>query len=1847
MFSIPKNKGLSIFCALIFLFWSCSRQNKLAPELNRIADDQFTEFVSTYTSGKVSSQSKVTIQLAKPVEAKDQKTSVISLSPAVQGSVKWLTSRVIEFTPKTPLINGENYTAKLNLKSLNIEGAPDQFSFQFEVIEQDFDLRLIGLKSDDQDEMRQQLFQGELVTADIADTAAIESALTFKQGRKALEVIWDFDESASRTHRFQVSGIERQEEESQLNYTFNGVKIGVGRAERDRIIIPALNDFKVLESRILKGDDPHVLLSFSDPLDEDQDLNGLITLEGDSEFRYAIQSNQVKVYTSSGLSGTKRLQVFSGIKNKLSYGMKEAYTANLSFAQEKPQIRISSSGTILPSTSGLVFPFEAVNLKAVDVTVIQVFEKNMVQFLQTNNLNGNDQLRRVGRPVFQGQIELDASGVMDLTKWNSFTLDLQNLIQTEPGSLYQLRMGMQRAYAIYDCGDDVNELELVAPDIEDDWVAADGEGVGAYDSYYSYNYNYSWRDRDNPCTDSYYLNQERTVKTNLLASDLGVIAKIGNDRKLDAFITDLKSTQPLSGVEVDVLDYQQQVIESLETDQEGSIQTDLIRKPYLLVAKRGLERGYLKLWDNRSLSVSNFNVGGARIQKGLKGFIYGERGVWRPGDLIYLNFILEDKDNTLPLNHPVSIELIDPSGNVKSKQVRTQSIGGFYHFPLRTSDTDPTGNWLAKVKVGGTEFNKQIKIETVKPNRLKINLDFKKEAIKVADGPLIGALNVKWLTGAPARNLKAEFDLSLYPTSTKFKGFENYVFDDQAKDFSSERERVFSGQIDNSGYAKVNVALNKQTKAPGKLMATFNGKVFEPGGDFSIDQFSIPFYPYTTFVGIKTPEGDKRGQLLTNEEHKIEVATVDADGKPVSRNDLVLEAFKLNWRWWWDRSNDNLSYYISRNAAVPTFKKTLSTLNGKATASLKIPNDGWGRYYIRVLDPKSGHSAGKVTYFDWPGWVGANRPGAEALLDFSSDRESYEVGERAKVSIPSSGEGRALISIENGTKVIDSYWVELTQGRNEFSFEVTEEMVPNVYIHATLIQPHAQTKNDLPIRLYGIVPISVTNQNSVLKPSLDISDVLEPESEVSLSVTEANGKPMTYTIAVVDEGLLDLTRFQTPNPWNSLFARQALGVKTWDVYDDVIGAFNGDLSRLLAVGGDGSANQAKNTKANRFKPVVVHLGPFELNAGQTANHSFQMPNYVGSVRTMVVAGNQDGAFGKTEKATPVRKPVMVLGTLPRVIGPGESLKLPVTVFALEEKVKDVEVTVNTNDLLRSNSATKKTIQFSEIGDQVVDFDFEVTDKIGIAKVEIIAKSGNEEARYTLEVQVRNPNPLITEVESFVLKEGESLDQVFDQIGMAGTNAMTVELSSLPPINLQKRLTYLTSYPHGCIEQTTSAAFPQLFLSDVIELSSEQQNRTQENVKSAIDRISTFQTSLGGFAYWPGQSDDNAWGTNYAGHFLIEAKDQGYYVPDNLLSNWKKYQRQQARRWSRFGRYNDDIVQAYRLYTLAKAQVPELGAMNRLREDQGLSLEAKWRLAAAYAISGKPQIAKELINRLPIETAAKSTYYYYGSRIRDNAMILETLGLLQMQTEGLNLLRFIANNLSEDIWMSTQTTAYALLGVLKFAQQGEGFNGIDVSLKLGRAARQNINTSKSILLTKANVDEDEPSAVSVSNKNSGVLFVRIIKEGQPLTGEEKASQQGLRLTVNYFDRNGNVLDPSQLSQGDDFTTEVTVYNNGARGAYKDLALTQIFPSGWEILNDRLNAVPGSSTSSNATYKDIRDDRVMTYFDLKVGQRKTFKTRLNSTYAGKYYLPAVEVEAMYDATINGRTKGQWVEIKRVEK
>ncbi len=1824
--------------------------------LNEI-NPEFATYISAFTSGYVSSGSPVRIKFSSDLAGNAPLNTpldkeLFDISPGIEGEATWKDPRTLEFKPKDKLTPGQKYEVSFNLHELiDVKKELEEFNFQFEVIRQSLQLQAGALRSYSADDFEYYSLMGNVVSADHAISEEIEETLSAKLDNSDLKIKWVHGEKGT-THQFLLDSIERPTlTDSKLTLSCDGKPISVNYTSEQVLKVPVKYDFEILNVETINDQDQCIVLNLSNPVNKQQSLQGLITVEGRKEVKYIVNNNQVLVYTSGLQAGSHKLTVNSAVRDGREVSLDKDQEFNVVFNEVMPAVRFTSSGNILPSGGGQHLPFETVNLRAVDVKIIKIYENNVLQFLQSNTLEGTNYLAHVGKQVLEKRINLGITSPAELSAWKKSSLDLSELIKTEPGAIYRVIFNFQKEYASYPCAGGTSEESFEMQEIREKVETDQQSYFGYYDDYEYYEYDESeeeensYENRNNPCKNAYYNSYLRTVAKNVLATDIAITFKKCNDGSFFAVANDIITTKPLSGVSLEFYDFQKQLIHTEKTNSDGQAFIDKGFKPAFLVAKKDKQFTYLRLDEGGTLPLSMYEVGGESIAKGVKGFIYGERGVWRPGDSIFMTFILEDKAEAIPSDHPVAFDLYNPQGQLYKRQIANQSVDGFYRFTVVTDKNAPTGFWNAEVRIGSIKFNKSVRIETIMPNRLKIKVNVGDDKMLVMGENNTVKLHTNWLTGAVARNLNAKVGLALSSAKTEFPKFKNYIFDDQTARFDAQNLSVFDGNVNENGDASFPLNIDVQN-APGFLKAAFVTKVTEPGGAFSVDRFSMTYSPFKVYAGIKLPEGEnKSGILYTEKDQYIEIATVDTHGNKVSRSNLKFELYKLNWRWWWDQYADEIANYSFDEYHKPVQTQVFSTDNGKAEVKVNIKNSEWGRYLVRVVDVSGGHSASTVTYFDWANWMDREGTGENKIisnmLNFSSDKTEYKNGEEIKITIPSPQQGRALVTIENGSRVLEAHWLETETASTVFKFKATAQMAPNIYVHVSLLQPHVH-KNDLPIRMYGVIPITISDPETHLKPVIVMPDVLQPEKKVSITVSEENGKEMAFTLAVVDEGLLDLTRFKTPDPYPVFYAKEALGVKTWDIYDQVIGAYGADLERILSIGGDGSSINNDAAKANRFKPMVRFFGPYKVSKGGKKEVSFTMPMYVGSVRTMVIAG-KEGSYGLAEKTTAVKAPLMILGTLPRVLSVTEEVKLPVSVFGGETNIGNAEITIEANDLVQIINGKTRNVAVNKDDEQMVTFDLKVKNTTGIAKIKITAKGGGYTTYYDMELDVRNPNPYQTSIAGSWLEAGKTLQQSIAAPGLPGTNSGLVELSTIPPMNLEDRLDFLISYPHGCVEQTTSQSFAQLYLSDIMDLSPERRAGADENIKAGIYRIRDFQLPGGGLSYWPGMSDPNNWGTVYAGHFMISAEKKGYALPSGFKKNWLSYMQSETNNFNinTLNSHSNDQLQAYRLYVLAFANSPAMGAMNLLRETKGLSPQAQWWLAGAYAEVGQIDVAEKII-------AGKSTDipgyrvndYTYGSSERDIALILKVLCRMNKKNQAYEQLKKVSDFLSSKSWLSTQTTAFGLLSVADFIKRyGESsalqatckVNGKEVAIK-GKA-----------IISQIPLDFRNGNAtIEITNNGKGSLFARIITRGKPAIGSEKEESSNISASVTYKDMNGNEVDPASMVQGKNLMMTVSVRHLGQTGEINNLALTSYIPSGWEIHNSRMDDNEAALKNSVYTYQDIKDDKVFTYFDLRPGEIKTFNFPLNAAYEGRFYLPAMNVEAMYDNAIYSRNKGQWIKV-----
>ncbi|MCK9399444.1 MAG: MG2 domain-containing protein [Bacteroidales bacterium] len=1845
-----KTRILFVSLAFIFLLTSC--------EKSAVSTDPaaFSEFVNGYTIGMISRTEPVRIKLAAATSkyevGKPLPEGIFKFDPPVKGTAYLYAEDMIEFKPEPEWPAGKNITASFSLaKVLEVPNKLRIFTFEFQTIKPSFSVYPGNMISTGEKERKMKKIEGKLVSADVIDIKDVEKLINASSDGADYPLKWESGPGLNE-FSFVIDSLPRKDVSYQVDLKWNGNAIGIDLKGNYTYEIPSINDFLYVGSSVSQGEEQYIDIMLSDPVDPSQDLSGLIYLKEGDVIRLVPDNNIIRLYPANRLQGSRVLILENSIRSDARANLKERVEEEIYFEELKPAAEFIGSGVIMPDAEGLYLPIKTVSLRAVDVIVYKIFENNIPYFLQSNDLDNGYfyDFKRFGRPVYAKTLLVDEDKSRDLHRWNIFSLDLSPLMSQDPGAIYRVKLYFRKEYALYRCDPapdkDISKFILdgkLTQEIIDNWNTP---GWYQEDEWQD---DYDWRQENNPCHNSYY-NSNRFKEKLILASKIGVVAKSADGKLFVIHTTDLMRAEPLSDVSIELYNYQNQLLGSISSNMDGMAKIKLENKPFYLKASKDNQKTWLRLDDGSSLSLSQFDVGGAQVQKGLKGMIYGERGVWRPGDTLFLTFLLDDLQNRLPQGYPVQLELFNSKGQLVNTIKKVEGVDGFYAFSIPTDPEAPTGLWRALVKVGGASFEKSIRVETVKPNRLKIKLDFNQEVLNTFTQKPEGSLEVKWLHGAVAPGLKTNINLSFRKTRTTFKGYEKYSFENPANNYSGGERNVFDKELDNQGKATFSLELPAGNNATGMMDAVFMVRAFEKGGDFSTDVFTKQYSPFKNYIGIYVPDGGNYGNMLeTDKDHEVEIASVDWKGNPVSCTGLEVKVYKAQWRWWWSSGEENLAYYMGSRDAEIIYQGEVNAINGKGSFRFQVKYPDWGRYLIVVKDPEGGHQSGQTVFIDWPSYVnrsGRVNPAGATMLTFSAGKEKYSTGEKAVISFPATPGSRALVSIESGSKILSSQWKICEKSEETFEFNITEGMAPNIYVYLSLIQPHKQTVNDNPIRMYGVIPLLIEDPLTVLKPVISMPGELKPEEDFTVKVSEKDGKPMTFTIAMVDEGLLDLTRFKTPDPHSIFYAREALGVKTWDVFDLVLGAYGGRLEKVLAIGGDEDAINAKDKKAQRFVPVVRYAGPFSLKKGEQKDINLHMPNYIGSVRTMVIAG-KDGAYGQAEQTTPVRKALMVLVTLPRVLGPDEEVELPVSVFAMDEKIKNVRIEVESNDLV-TLVGSSKDLSFSQIGEQMAYFKMKVNEKTGIGKIKVKATSGAETASQEIEINVRNPNPFLTQTADFVIESGQSNNIPYLFTGMKGTNTGKVTFSGLPDFDLEKHMHYLIRYPYGCLEQTVSSAFPQLYLGELTDLKGEQQMVLDRNIRAAIKRISRMTLPNGGMSYWPGQADVNGWATSYAGHFLILAANKGYLLPAGLLEKWMDYQYRTA------GSYQgslaesqpwNDLSQAYRLYTLALGQKPNMSAMNRMREGGKLSPSTAWILATAYLYAGKPEVAEEIIAGRQVGITDEYYYagYTYGSSLRDLAFTLEALSMLKKDNEAFLIMKRIADEL-KDGYYSTQTTAFCLYAIASYAGKNAG-KGLELDYMLNKTKSETLKSVKSVYM----LDLEESAGMSgnfqvKNNKPDTRLFVNVTLSGQPLHGLETEQSSSLRISVVYTADNGKVLNIDSLKQGTDFIAQVTVEHPGVLFSYTDMALSQVFPSGWEIINTRVQDIASGLKEDSYVYRDIRDDRVYTFFDLEKYQKKTFRVRLNAAYSGKYYLPAVNCEAMYEKNIHANTKGRWVEVVR---
>ena len=1820
---MKKIGSIGLVAAMLLLCFlpSCGEkgtggQNASFIERIQPINEALLPLLDSYTSGVVAAGEPIVVRFKNPETMKVKfgepiPAKAFQFMPALKGKAFWVDENTVGFQYEN-IDKDKNYVCKFKVSDFVDCGSEQALEFGFGVRRQNFSL------------VAQQpiCLSNETMNYNLRIAFAVpvdqdEAVNMFDEGfRKSHPVEMTY--VGNNVYDFEVQNFERKNENYDVHVILDGKAVDAkAKMERD-LTVYAKGIFIPLTFDVDQSSD-HATLFFSQPLKESQNLTGFITKNNNLGYKADIKGNKIDFYfDKSNLYRYQldelKLGVKSGIRSDNGMVLQEDYEYALDLTEVQPKVRWTDEGVIIPNVDETTVYFDAICLNGVTLRIVRIFDDNILSFLQDNELTETYGVRKAGRLEKKVRLAIDNPYP---NQWKTFPIVLSDYIKVEPGAMYQLSLNF--GPADYTFASD--EMRTAAVDNNDKKEESYWDGE-AYD-YKEYRYDGEWGDPNG----YYYYNYVEKQK-NIVVSDLAVTAKMGRNDMVDVFVYRISDAQPASGAQVVAYNFQKQELNKGTVDGKGHVQLQCANRPAFVVAtdKKG-SKSVIKLNDGNALSYSRFNVSGEPVEKGVTAFAYSNRGVWRPGDELQLNLMLNDLESSVPDDYPIVLEVIDANGRLYAKQVNTKPVNDIYCFTVPTNVSDETGLWTARFKVGTNTITKNLRVETVKPNRLEIKFDLP-EVVSLSRNERVN-LNAKWLNGMKANGLKAEVDVQLRGGQTSFKEFANYSFVNEMQNFEPQEISLFSGQLNPEGTTSVGFSPLKDVYAAQMMNGTFIVKVFEQGGDFSIASFTSKLSPYERYVGVELPPtSSKYGSYYdTNKDWKFNIAMVNENGTAY-KSSVALDyaLYKLDSYWWWSSEDEySLQRYASGTYKAPYQNGSL-TCNGTTSVTFNIPNDKWGSYLFVVNDKQGKHTFAKVINFDWGYGHSSSASGAPAQLSLKSTAESYEVGEKMVVTFPANDKAKALVTVEANDRVLQTMLVENLGEEGKVEITTTEEMIPNVYVYVALIQPH-DANNDLPIRLYGVIPVKVENKKLQLQPNITIPETANTKKKIDVKVSEAAGQAMTYTLAVVDEGILGLTNFSTPNPYGYFNSKQALSVRTWDNYASIVDAFSGELGSVYAIGGDGILNQ-EVTLDKRFKAYAVTLGPFELKAGDANTHSFEVPQCSGALRFMVVAKGKGKAFGSSEKRMTVVDPINLYASAPRVVAPGDELNLKVQVQAPTMKNKTLEVKFQ-NQNLNPVGALPTSVKIDGNGEGLVTVRTNIPKTLGNAELKVLVTGDGYTAESSTLMPIRMPyaerrNTITKDVEA-----GQTVSVPFNLEGMDGTQQGNVTVSSLLPIDLFGRIDYLLGYPHGCLEQTTSKAFPQLYLNYFIQLDDKAKEEMKNNIETAITNLKSYQKSDNSMTNWPGGRYTDPWTEIYALHFLVEASKQGYNVPQYFLDGLLSYQADRAKQWKNNIDYKwGETIQAYRLFVLALAGKAEMGAMNRFKELELHYDLTKALAAAAFAQTGKTSIAQNLLPNVTDGRAMSDYYTSFGSEIRDLSFLTYVQMLCDVDKQTVqNNVNNVCRMMSSHRWVDTQSTAFALFVLGKYAEKMNAVNtGLSATVKVNGEERT-LNTNMASV-GFGYTPKLGNNTIEIKNNTDQKITANLYTKTSVAEYDMNESGNLIKMSVNYFDKSGAPANLTALNAGTDLRVQITV-QNPSEWKVTELALSYYLPSGWELVNDRL--MGDMRGNEDAKHVDFRDDRAYFYFDLYPGAKKTFTLKANATYEGNYMIPAIRCEDMYNDEI----------------
>jgi len=1329
-------------------------------------------------------------------------------------------------------------------------------------------------------------------------------------------------------------------------------------------------------------------------------------------------------------------------------------------------------------------------------------------------------------------------------------------------------------------------------------------------------------------------------------SDIGLIAKQGRDKML-VFANSLKTANGMEGVTINVYGSNNQLVGTAATNADGVAEVPIAVKNYsgfrpaMVIAKTADDFTYLP-FSKTKVNTSRFDVGGKRNNvTGLDAFIYAERDIYRPGERINYSLLLRDKNWKSPGEIPVKIKFLLPNGKELKSFRKSLNEQGATDGSLDISAAAITGSYSLELYSSNDVLlgTKNFQVEEFVPDRIKVSAKLDKPYLRPSDKASL-QINAVNFFGPPAANRNFETEIQIRQKQFSSKKYADYDFSlANQKDFFDKDVR--EGTTDADGKATVGYSVPSMYANMGLLQANFYTTVFDETGRPVSRNISADIYTQTVFNGIKD---DGYYYYSLNQPVKFLLVSLNKDGQ-VSPAPAKVQVIKHEYRTVLARSGSYFTYESQQQDRVMTDQEITV---GENTVYNYVPRSP-GDYEIRVYRPGANAYVSK-SFYSYGSWGADNTSfevNTEGNIDIELDKEAYNSGDNAKLTFKTPFSGKMLVTVESD-HVLSYQYVDVSRKFATVDLKLTGEFVPNVYVTATLIKPHEVSGIPLTVA-HGFQNIKVEEKGRRIPVAITAQKSTRSNTHQKVSVRAIPGSYIT--LAAVDNGVLQVTDFKTPDPYSYYYQKKALQVNAFDMYPLLFPELRG---RLSSTGGDGELSLDKRVNpmpAKRFKIMSYWSGMKKANGSGVAEFEFDIPQFNGQIRLMAVAF-RDEKFGSSESTTTVADPIVLSSALPRFMSPGDTVTVPVTITNTTSKQANGQANVLVSGPVKVLGAPSQNISVNPNSEGRAYFQVVADPVVNVAKITISVQALGEKFEEETEISVRPPSTLQRFSGSGSVAGGATQRVTIPQNDfMAGSFRYELVISRSPVAEIYDQLKYLVHYPYGCTEQTVSAAFPQLYygdFADAMEVKNDSKQNANANVMEAIRKIKMRQLYSGAVTLWDNEGTESWWTTAYAAHFLLEARKAGFDVDNSLIETMLSYLAKRLKTKETINYYynrnqNKKIAPkevAYSLYVLSLAGRSDVSVMNYYKANQGLlAIDSKYLLSAAYAVSGDKRSFTQMLPRsFSGEESMQETGGSFYSFLRDEAIALNTLVDVDPGNAQIPVMRkHVVDLLKNDPWINTQEAAFSFLALGKIAR-AEGKSNITAEVKVGgkTVAKVNGDWKGSNTTLKSN-------SVEIVTKGNGRLYYTWVAEGISTTGAYKEEDNYIKVRRQFFDRYGNPLNGTTFRQNDLIIVELTL-DKAFNSPIENIVLTDLLPAGFEIENPRTKEIPGMDwikEESAPVALDVRDDRI-NFFVNAYSDKQRYYYAVRAVSLGQFKQGPVSADAMYNGEIHSYHGAQTIRV-----